>query len=300
MNKWLLPGILAALVVAAIVIIASMSLCPADLKLCPDGSYVARSGFGCEFERCPEALACTEEAKECPDGSYVGRNLALNCEFDPCPNAVEEIKVGQLGIEPDSVPPHYLSRVTFTVLVTGTEDLESLRLVELDLEGNIWRELGELKDDGNDPDLAAGDLIYSGSFEIASAEQGKQYYIAQTKVDVYPIVYVSEPAALAITNFPIGPAASDESFLVIDSETGQKLYSNELLVSFKENISEERIREIVEAENASVTGTILSLGIYQLQIEGDGTDKGVKAAAEAFETYKEIEYAEPNYVTELD
>jgi len=30
--------------------------------------------------------ACTEEAKLCPDGSYVGRT-GPNCEFAPCPNA---------------------------------------------------------------------------------------------------------------------------------------------------------------------------------------------------------------------
>ncbi|MFH1587170.1 MAG: hypothetical protein ABID38_04895 [Candidatus Diapherotrites archaeon] len=300
MNKWLLPGIVVAVVVVAIVIIASIILCPADVKLCPDGIYVARSGSNCEFTQCPEPLVCTEETKLCPDGNTVGRNPDLNCEFDLCPTPAEEIKIWKLGIEPDSVPPHYLNQVTFTVLVTGTENLESLRLVESDSEGNILREIGKLKDDGNDPDSTAGDLIYSSSFEIASAEEGKQYYIVQTEVDAYLAVYVSEPVALTITSFPIGPAPSDESFLVIDSETGQKLYSNELIVSFKENVSEDRIREIVSAENASVTGTILSLDVYQLQIEGDGTAEGVKAAVETFESYEEVEYAEPNYAAELN
>jgi hypothetical protein len=32
----------------------------------------------------PSAKACTQEAKLCPDGSYVGRTGA-NCEFAPCP-----------------------------------------------------------------------------------------------------------------------------------------------------------------------------------------------------------------------
>ncbi|MBN2066964.1 MAG: hypothetical protein JW744_00670 [Candidatus Diapherotrites archaeon] len=39
---------------------------------------------------CVEEGACTEEAKVCPDGSTVGRNPALNCEFDPCPECVGE------------------------------------------------------------------------------------------------------------------------------------------------------------------------------------------------------------------
>lgn len=31
-----------------------------------------------------EGIACTMEAKMCPDGSYVGRS-GPNCEFSPCP-----------------------------------------------------------------------------------------------------------------------------------------------------------------------------------------------------------------------
>ncbi len=31
-----------------------------------------------------EPVACTADAKLCPDGSYVGRS-GPNCEFDPCP-----------------------------------------------------------------------------------------------------------------------------------------------------------------------------------------------------------------------
>jgi hypothetical protein len=32
----------------------------------------------------PPGVACTMEAKLCPDGSYVART-GLNCEFTPCP-----------------------------------------------------------------------------------------------------------------------------------------------------------------------------------------------------------------------
>lgn len=89
--------------------------CTADVQLCPDGSYVGRSGPNCEFSACPipegtmmedgtlpdsegegsggqnngasggdQQIACTMEAKLCPDGSYVGRS-GPNCEFAKCP-----------------------------------------------------------------------------------------------------------------------------------------------------------------------------------------------------------------------
>ncbi len=32
---------------------ADMVMCPADVKTCPDGSYVSRTGPRCEFAACP-------------------------------------------------------------------------------------------------------------------------------------------------------------------------------------------------------------------------------------------------------
>lgn len=61
--------------------------CTKELKICPDGTGVGRSGPNCEFAACPSAgmVACTMEAMLCPDGvTYVGRT-GPNCEFTPCP-----------------------------------------------------------------------------------------------------------------------------------------------------------------------------------------------------------------------
>jgi hypothetical protein len=32
-----------------------------------------------------EGGACTADVKQCPDGSFVSRNAAQGCAFDPCP-----------------------------------------------------------------------------------------------------------------------------------------------------------------------------------------------------------------------
>ena len=63
--------------------------CTADVKQCPDGSYVGRTGPSCAFAACPltkkeEIVFCTADAKQCPDGSYVGRT-GPSCAFAPCP-----------------------------------------------------------------------------------------------------------------------------------------------------------------------------------------------------------------------
>lgn len=73
--------------------------CTEEAKMCPDGTYVGRTGPNCEFAICPlpvvnnpdEVLgsggtyACTMDAKMCPDGSYVGRT-GPKCEFQACPS----------------------------------------------------------------------------------------------------------------------------------------------------------------------------------------------------------------------
>jgi len=43
---------------------------------------------GCSQQQ-PIPTACTEEAKLCPDGSYVGRT-GPSCEFEPCPEAEDK------------------------------------------------------------------------------------------------------------------------------------------------------------------------------------------------------------------
>ncbi len=95
--------------------------CTQEARLCPDKSYVHRSGPFCEFETCPSTngrieevpvttstpaaiqhepivkpapqpskppkggYACTMEAKQCPDGSYVSRT-GPSCVFTECPH----------------------------------------------------------------------------------------------------------------------------------------------------------------------------------------------------------------------
>lgn len=61
-------------------------VCPGDAKQCPDGTYVGRSGPGCDFV-CPgdEPIACPEDAMTCPDGTTVGRS-GPSCTF-VCPGA---------------------------------------------------------------------------------------------------------------------------------------------------------------------------------------------------------------------
>lgn len=46
--------------------------------------------------KAPSGIACTQEAKICPDGSYVSRT-GPNCEFTPCPTTIAPYTTGVRG-----------------------------------------------------------------------------------------------------------------------------------------------------------------------------------------------------------
>jgi len=52
-------------------------------------AMLALAGCGTDSSDPADPVMCTMEAKICPDGSYVGRNPALDCAFNPCPELVD-------------------------------------------------------------------------------------------------------------------------------------------------------------------------------------------------------------------
>lgn len=65
-------------------------------------------GTGCVPQIKPQPVACTMEAKLCPDGSYVGRT-GPKCEFAPCPTVSGSGIEGQVLLGPNCpvqrIPP---------------------------------------------------------------------------------------------------------------------------------------------------------------------------------------------------
>lgn len=210
-----------------------------------------------------------------------------------------KVQLHSLGAEPNGILAKTTTDALFTVLLTGAETPpDRIQLQQIDEKGYLLRTVGFLMDNGKDRDLSCKDGIYSGVFSINSDTEGKLYYRAQFRYDRRE--YLSCPYSLTVTSFPIGPLPSDPNFIVTDPMTGQKLYSNEIIVSFVEGTSESRVKEIVAERKAYIAGTIPSLGVIQLRILGDSTATGVYTAIKAFTAYKEVQYAEPNYVVELD
>lgn len=70
----------------------------------------------------------------------------------------------------------------------------------------------------------------------------------------------------------------------------------ELLVKFKDGTNEEKISEILSAEGASIISVLKPKGPHHIKLK-NGQD--VREAIKIFNNYKEVEYAEPNYIMRI-
>ena len=77
------------------------------------------------------------------------------------------------------------------------------------------------------------------------------------------------------------------------AKTEDRFKQGELLVKFKDGVSEQRISEILSSEGASIISAPKTKGPHLLKLK-EGQD--VHKAAEIFAGYKEVEFAEPNYI----
>jgi hypothetical protein len=212
------------------------------------------------------------------------------------PGEGDELSIVSPDAEPEGINPDVPTDIIFTSLVSGTDNQPTtLTLEEVDENSLPIVTLGTLNDNGTAGDLVAGDFIYSGTFTITGSVEGKKFYRTTTIFNGDLVISDSYP--LVVTRFPVGIVPSNPDSLVEDPDTGELLYSDELANAFMEDVSPDRIEEIVTAEGATIVGTIPGLGVFQLRIPSDGTAELVWATVAAFQAYPEVEYAEPAFQT---
>ncbi len=76
--------------------------CPADAKLCPDGSYVGRDGSQCEFKKCPSLVAEPVEVVATLGDNVTVMNLTISPQEivsdSRCPAEVECVWAGTVEV----------------------------------------------------------------------------------------------------------------------------------------------------------------------------------------------------------
>jgi len=209
-------------------------------------------------------------------------------------SGIEEPQLLPLGSVPDGVAVSVPTEVTFTTTVTGSGILPSQVILErVDAGGSVIDVLGQLVDDETNGDLAAGDLVYSGTYTIDEDTEGAAYFKAEATFPGIGTIS-SEIYQLVVTHFPTDIQPLDETKVVVDPNTGEEILSNEVLVSFVGNPTPDTIEAIIASIGGSIVGTIPGLGIYQVAIPDTGDANGVQAAITALLGHPEVEFAEAN------
>jgi hypothetical protein len=206
---------------------------------------------------------------------------------------VEPLFLVSPGAQPDSIRIGVPTEITFTNMVTGSNNPPTtLTLEEVNANGVVVATLGILNNlDEN--------FIYSGTFTVIGAEEGKKFY--RTTALYNGEIVTSEVSSMEVGDrFPIGIAPANPNSLVQDPNSGESLYSDEVIVAFVVGTSPERIEEIVAAEGATIVGKISGTRTFQLRISGDGTAKFVWTMVAAFKAYPEVDYAEPSFHVSVD
>ncbi len=90
-------------------------------------SFLMLALLGCLEEK----AVCVADVKECPDGTFVSRNSANNCEFYECPavTGVQEPKSGELAVGPEFYDSE---QEAFDALSQELDQMEDISMQELE------------------------------------------------------------------------------------------------------------------------------------------------------------------------
>lgn len=109
------------------------------------------------------------------------------------------------------------------------------------------------------------------------------------------IIFLIIPLLISVSCASAGTNSSqktaEENMKIIKKD--DKYKNGELLVKFKEGVTEEEIRNINKGMGTEVIEVIKGIGVYRLKII---SNKSVEYMVEAYSKDPRIEYAEPNYI----
>ncbi|MCB4757599.1 MAG: hypothetical protein LHV69_11325 [Elusimicrobia bacterium] len=202
------------------------------------------------------------------------------------------------GLEPAGIAVGQSVIIQFSGTISGMARApENLLVEEVDKQNSSARVLGHLFDNGKNGDHVRGDGVYTGQLRIKGSVAGFRHFRLLARVDNREIV--SSASRLWVTNYPFASTATEKK-IIKDSVTGDEMYANEILVSFHEGVTEERIKNVINAENGHVLMVVPGLFIFQIGGTGKDTADAVKQWAASFQSHQEVATAEPNMIIGLN
>jgi hypothetical protein len=188
---------------------------------------------------------------------------------------------------PDLIPVNKEQEITFIAQLSGSEDKpEVLYLVKN--QGTV----AELYDNGEDSDLFKDDYMFTGTYKLSGSQEEVIEFHAMNKG------LKSDIKKIYITEFPVDSYHSNTKEKTV-TLNGNKFIRDEVLVCFKSGTSSSRIREIASEINVEIVDVIFELECFQLKIPDTIDGSGVYSTIKQLIKYKEVESAEPNYITDI-
>ena len=177
----------------------------------------------------------------------------------------------------------------------GSKIPQSIILDEVDALGTKIAELGDMNDDGSDPDLSPGDQNYGRASVLSPGTQPAIRYFRATAFFDDSSTVQSNVFELPVTPYAIGFISPNPLNLVEDVASGQKFVCDQVMVAFKEGVSITNIESLVNSINGDVVGFLPLSRTYQVQIPCNGT-QGVLSAVATLKQSSLVSSASPNLV----
>ncbi len=115
---------------------SDMAVCTMEAKLCPDGSYVGRTGPQCEFAPCPTTASSSPATLEVGIGQVItAHSVSITplevLEDSRCPADVQCIQAGTVRVRATVVSDAVTTTQTFILGTPVTLDGETITLAEV-------------------------------------------------------------------------------------------------------------------------------------------------------------------------
>ncbi len=162
-----------------------------------------------------------------------------------------------LSVYPSAVEAGTSAPVFFSVRQTGSEEMGVIELRQVDREGALIRNTGVLRDDGSNGDMTAGDLLYSGTFEINTPEEGAQYFLVEGAYASGAKGASASRALLFVTRFPVdqsGVVSSGKS--VRDAVSQTDVSADTILVTASTEVTSDSMEQSIRAVSGKVVGVL--------------------------------------------
>ena len=159
-----------------------------------------------------------------------------------------------------------------------------------------------LNDDGRDGDHTAGDGIFGGSVDIDARGMARGNCIRfRAELETRGAKLLSPDSRLCVTGFPIGLGRGDGKGGLIPHPdgAGAQAFADQVVVGFREGITERQIENIAAVVGAKVVGTLPRLGVFQFAFPAPLRQDAFAAMLRKLRALPAVRYAEPNGPAQL-